>query len=130
LLRPNSLSVKERQVLDWYYANLEYACATDLKYLSMNNWDQDDPYEFQGQHLMLSDGYSSMLTPMADGLDVVLNVRVDCNFRFRTESVNTFGTCRRRLTISRERRLVLLSSQATTGSLLVMPAWLPYHSVS
>jgi lysine-specific histone demethylase 1 len=73
---PPTLPAAEAKILDWYYANLEYACAADLSHLSMMNWDQDDPHEFQGQHLMLCDGYSSMLTPLSEGLDIVLNVRL------------------------------------------------------
>jgi len=56
-----------------YYANLEYACAADLALLSVNHWDQDDPYDFEGEHLMLCDGYIEMIRPLAEGLDIRLN---------------------------------------------------------
>ena len=45
------LSVSDRQVLDWHFANLEFANATPLSMLSLKHWDQDDEYEFMGNHM-------------------------------------------------------------------------------
>jgi lysine-specific histone demethylase 1 len=59
--------------LGWYWANLEYACACDLSCLSLRNWDQDDPFDFQGDHLILVDGYKAMLKPLSKGLHLHLN---------------------------------------------------------
>eukprot|EP01127_Copromyxa_protea_P021637 TRINITY_DN7510_c0_g1_i2.p1 TRINITY_DN7510_c0_g1~~TRINITY_DN7510_c0_g1_i2.p1 ORF type:complete len:1101 (-),score=269.41 TRINITY_DN7510_c0_g1_i2:24-3326(-) len=59
-------------LLGWYWANLEYACACDLSALSLRNWDQDDGFESTGDHLILKDGYKSMLKPIAKTLDVRL----------------------------------------------------------
>lgn len=39
------LSPSDRQILDWHFANLEFANATPLKNLSLKHWDQDDDYE-------------------------------------------------------------------------------------
>lgn len=44
---------QKRQLLDWHLANLEFANASKLDTLSMRGWDQDDPYEFMGQHVFL-----------------------------------------------------------------------------
>src|SRR4051812_21552912 len=74
-ITPRNLDFEESAVLDWYYANLEYACAADLSLLSLNHWDQDDQHDFTGAHLMLCDGYHSMLEPLTEGLDIRLNVR-------------------------------------------------------
>ena len=41
----------DRQVLDWHFANLEFANATSLDTLSLRHWDQDDEFEFAGNHL-------------------------------------------------------------------------------
>jgi monoamine oxidase len=73
-----TLSRLERAVLDWYYANLEYACAADLSLLSVNHWDQDDPYEYHGDHLMLVDGYKCIIDAIAQGLDIRLNTPIQC----------------------------------------------------
>lgn len=45
------LSSRDRQVLDWHFANLEFANATPLTNLSLKHWDQDDDFEFTGSHL-------------------------------------------------------------------------------
>ena len=45
------LSSKDRQILDWHFANLEFANATPLANLSLKHWDQDDDFEFTGPHL-------------------------------------------------------------------------------
>ncbi|XP_022168682.1 lysine-specific histone demethylase 1A isoform X2 [Myzus persicae] len=45
------LSTKDRQILDWHFANLEFANATPLNNLSLKHWDQDDDFEFTGNHL-------------------------------------------------------------------------------
>ncbi|CAF4851475.1 unnamed protein product [Pieris macdunnoughi] len=45
------LSVRDRQILDWHFANLEFANATPLANLSLKHWDQDDDFEFTGNHL-------------------------------------------------------------------------------
>ncbi|KAJ8979454.1 hypothetical protein NQ317_006768 [Molorchus minor] len=45
------LSSKDRQILDWHFANLEFANATPLSTLSLKHWDQDDDFEFTRNHL-------------------------------------------------------------------------------
>ncbi len=43
----------ERRLLDWHFANLEFANAAPLSLLSLRTWDQDDPHEMQGAHTFL-----------------------------------------------------------------------------
>lgn len=43
------LSSEDRQILDWHFANLEFANATQLQNLSLKHWDQDDDFEFIGE---------------------------------------------------------------------------------
>lgn len=64
---------KSLGMLDWYYANLEYACACELTKLSLLHWDQDDSFAFEGSHLMLADGYSSMIEPLSDDINIIKN---------------------------------------------------------
>ena len=40
-------------MLDWHFANLEFANAAPLRTLSLRTWDQDDPHEMQGAHCFL-----------------------------------------------------------------------------
>lgn len=70
------LSSKDRQILDWHFANLEFANATPLSNLSLKHWDQDDDFEFTGNHLTVRNGYSCVPVALADGLDIKLNAAV------------------------------------------------------
>lgn len=67
------LSSKDRQILDWHFANLEFANATPLSNLSLKHWDQDDDFEFTGNHLTVRNGYSCVPVALAEGLDIKLN---------------------------------------------------------
>ena len=42
------LSSRDRQIIDWHFANLEFANATPLTNLSLKHWDQDDGFAFTG----------------------------------------------------------------------------------
>ncbi|XP_043266805.1 lysine-specific histone demethylase 1A [Venturia canescens] len=68
------LSSKDRQILDWHFANLEFANATSLSNLSLKHWDQDDDFEFTGSHLTVRNGYSCVPVSLSEGLDIRLNV--------------------------------------------------------
>ncbi|BFZ09606.1 hypothetical protein BsWGS_12645 [Bradybaena similaris] len=70
------LSSRDRQILDWHFANLEFANATPLSNLSLKHWDQDDDYEFSGCHLTVRNGYSCVPMALAEGLDYKLNTVV------------------------------------------------------
>nr|CAB3258319.1 lysine-specific histone demethylase 1A [Phallusia mammillata] len=70
------LSSKDRQLLDWHLANLEFANAAPLAKLSLKHWNQDDAYEFSGSHLVVRNGYSILPTAYADGLDIRVNAAV------------------------------------------------------
>ncbi|XP_017490597.1 PREDICTED: possible lysine-specific histone demethylase 1 isoform X3 [Rhagoletis zephyria] len=58
------LSSKDRQILDWHFANLEFANATPLSNLSLKHWDQDDDFEFIGT------------IALTEGLDIRVNTAV------------------------------------------------------
>ncbi|XP_078279530.1 lysine-specific histone demethylase 1A isoform X3 [Rhinoraja longicauda] len=70
------LSSRDRQILDWHFANLEFANATPLSTLSLKHWDQDDDFEFTGSHLTVRNGYSCVPVALAEGLDIKLNTVV------------------------------------------------------
>jgi lysine-specific histone demethylase 1 len=62
------LSSRDRQILDWHFANLEFANSTPLNNLSLKHWDQDDDFEFTGCHMTIADGYSCVPIAMAEAL--------------------------------------------------------------
>lgn len=70
------LSSRDRQILDWHFANLEFANATPLSTLSLKHWDQDDDFEFTGSHLTVRNGYSCVPVALSEGLDIRLNKAV------------------------------------------------------
>ncbi|XP_074661077.1 lysine-specific histone demethylase 1A-like [Tubulanus polymorphus] len=70
------LSSRDRQILDWHFANLEFANATPLSTLSLKHWDQDDDFEFSGSHLTVRNGYSCVPVALSEGLDIKLNTAV------------------------------------------------------
>lgn len=70
------LSSNDRQILDWHFANLEFANATPLNTLSLKHWDQDDDFEFIGNHTTVRNGYSCFPIAMTEGLDIRVNTAV------------------------------------------------------
>ena len=58
------------QVLDWHMANLEYANAGLLASLSLGQWDQDDPWEMSGAHVLLPGANSRLVLAMAAGVPI------------------------------------------------------------
>ncbi|XP_065360368.1 possible lysine-specific histone demethylase 1 [Calliphora vicina] len=70
------LSSKDRQILDWHFANLEFANATPLSNLSLKHWDQDDDFEFIGNHTTVRNGYSCVPIALTEGLDLRVNTGV------------------------------------------------------
>merc|ERR1712227_109178 len=55
----------ERRILDWHIASLEYANSAPIKHLSMKHWDQDDAFEFPGDHYIVANGYDTIYENLA-----------------------------------------------------------------
>merc|ERR1712226_431782 len=85
------LSSRDRQILDWHFANLEFANATPLSMLSLKHWDQDDDFEFTGGHLTVRNGYSCVPVALSEGLDIQLNTAVK-QVRYSTTGVEIATT--------------------------------------
>lgn len=62
--------VEERQLLNWHFSNLEYANAGLLSELSLAFWDQDDPYEMDGDHCLLAGGNGRMIHAMTENVPI------------------------------------------------------------
>ena len=55
-----------QQLLNWHLANLEYANGVRrLEDLSLAYWDDDDPWEYRGQHALLPAGFSALCEGLA-----------------------------------------------------------------
>jgi lysine-specific histone demethylase 1 len=51
------LNSQDMRLMNWHYANLEYANAVNVKELSLSGWDQDIGNEFEGEHSEIIGGY-------------------------------------------------------------------------
>ncbi|KAJ5976056.1 Winged helix-turn-helix transcription repressor DNA-binding [Penicillium waksmanii] len=54
------LTPKDLRLLNWHFANLEYANATNVDKLSLSGWDQDIGNEFEGEHSTVIGGYQQL----------------------------------------------------------------------
>ena len=54
------LSPQDLRLLNWHYANLEYANAANVGKLSLAGWDQDAGNEFEGKHAQVIGGYQQV----------------------------------------------------------------------
>ncbi|XP_034657852.1 possible lysine-specific histone demethylase 1 [Drosophila subobscura] len=70
------LNTRDRLILDWHFANLEFANATRLNNLSLKHWDQDDDFEFIGHHTTVRNGYSCVPMALSENLDIRVNSAV------------------------------------------------------
>ncbi|KAH0654078.1 hypothetical protein KY289_031756 [Solanum tuberosum] len=61
---------EEKQLLHWHFANLEYANAGCISELSAAYWDQDDPYEMDGDHCFLAGGNWGMIRALCKGVPI------------------------------------------------------------
>jgi lysine-specific histone demethylase 1 len=85
------LSPRDRQILDWHFANLEFANAAPLSKLSLKHWDQDDDFEFTGSHLCCRDGYDQLPVQLSKGLDIRLNTEATA-VHYSTDGKALVGT--------------------------------------
>ncbi|KAG7273586.1 hypothetical protein CRUP_019832 [Coryphaenoides rupestris] len=61
----------EEKVLQFHLSNLEYACGSTLDQVSARSWDHNEFFaQFSGDHTLLTQGYSSLLHKLAEGLDI------------------------------------------------------------
>lgn len=88
------LGKKERHIMDWHFANLEFANATTLDRLSVKHWDQDDENEMAGEHFTVLGGYASLPVALGEGITVNASTAVkkirynDLGVEVRADFVN------------------------------------------
>ena len=54
------LTPQDFRLMNWHYANLEYANAANVDKLSLGGWDQDTGNEFKGGHAQVVGGYQQV----------------------------------------------------------------------
>ena len=85
------LKPKAMRLLNWHFANLEYANATNIQKLSLREWDQDIGNEFEGEHAQIVGGYQQVpraLWRYPDPLDVHVNKAVS-NIHYAADMTRT-----------------------------------------
>ncbi|KAK6024970.1 amine oxidase, partial [Ostertagia ostertagi] len=56
------MNQRDRRLLDFHFANLEFVSGGTLDKLSLQHFDQDDEFQFTGSHMAIRDGYGDFLT--------------------------------------------------------------------
>lgn len=46
------MNATDKRILDFHFANLEYANGAPLSLTSFKHWDMDSEHEFEGNHMM------------------------------------------------------------------------------
>lgn len=80
IIREDQLKISEKEdpVLNWHISNLEYGCASSLSNVSLLNWDQDDPYDYDGNHALLPQGgFGKIVQHLSSDVDIQLNCPVN-----------------------------------------------------
>ena len=59
----------EASLFGWHVMNLEMSCGTTFDKLGLT-WNDDEAYGYGGDHVLLKEGFSSLIEGLKDGIDV------------------------------------------------------------
>ena len=65
----SKLSEDEHLMLQWNMKNVEYALGANISDLSMKFWDSDERHAFEGDHVLLREGYSAVVDYMVEKIE-------------------------------------------------------------
>lgn len=85
------LSPQDMRLLNWHFANLEYANAVNVGKLSLGGWDQDIGNEFEGEHAQVIGGYQQVPRAIWQ-YPTKLDVRTKCAINGITYSTGEDGS--------------------------------------
>lgn len=116
----SKLTKIEQRMLLWNTKNVEYALGANITDLSMKYWDADDRHAFEGDHVLLREGYSSVVDHMIETLQASGSSRFEYLLNFpvgkveygRKSSTQAFGRDR----FGRDRQLAELSDSCSVTS--------------
>ena len=116
----SKLTTEEHRMLLWNSKNVEYALGSNLDNLSMKYWDVDDRHAFEGDHVLLKEGYSAVIDHIFKALrgfgpekfEYFLDFPVGKVEYGRKSERQTYGRDR----FGRERHLVELSDSCSITS--------------
>jgi monoamine oxidase len=116
----SKLSSEEHRMLMWNTKNIEYALGANIADLSMKYWDADDRHAFEGDHVLLKQGYSTVIdfmlqsikTAAGDDFEAILNYPVGQIEYARRSTTLPYGRDR----FGRASKLVELSDSCSVTS--------------
>ena len=116
----SKLTTEEHRMLLWNSKNVEYALGSNLDNLSMKYWDVDDRHAFEGDHVLLKEGYSAVIDHIFKALKKLGPEKFEYFLDFpvgkveygRKSERQTYGRDR----FGRERHLVELSDSCSITS--------------
>jgi monoamine oxidase len=116
----SKLSTKEHRMLLWNTKNVEYALGANIVDLSMKYWDADERHAFEGDHVLLKQGYSAVVDHMLESLEKTGPDRFECVLDFPAGKVEYARKSATQLLggnkLGRERKLVELSDSCCVSS--------------
>jgi monoamine oxidase len=116
----SKLSDIEHRMLLWNTKNVEYALGANISDLSMKFWDSDERHAFEGDHVLLKQGYSAIVDHMFDSLQKEGKAKFECLLNFPVGKVEyarksvsqPYGKDR----LGRDQKLVELSDTCSVTS--------------
>lgn len=116
----SKLSNDEHRMLLWNTKNIEYALGANISDLSMKYWDADERHAFEGDHVLLKQGFSAVIEYMLASLEKAGSDRFNYVLDFpvgKVEYARKSATqAYRRDRLGRERKLVELSDTCSVTS--------------
>ncbi len=68
--KKGELGEAQERVYNWHRSNLELSCGSDLSKVG-RGWNEDEPYGFAGDHVLVKGGYEGIINKLAEGVDIV-----------------------------------------------------------
>jgi hypothetical protein len=78
----SKLGEESHRMLLWNTKNVEYALGANISDLSMKYWDSDERHAFEGDHVLLKQGYSAVVQHMLSSLQSAGNDRFQYVLKF------------------------------------------------
>jgi len=114
----SKLGSAEHRMLFWNLKNIEYALGANIADLSMRFWDSDERHAFEGDHVMLKQGYGAVVEHMLKSLkaetkdfELVVDYPVGKVEYARKSATQQYG----RDSFDRNRKLVELSDTCSVS---------------
>jgi hypothetical protein len=96
----SKLGEDEHRMLLWNTKNIEYALGANVSDLSMKFWDSDERHAFEGDHVLLKQGYSAVVDHVFQSLEKEGKDRFNCILNYPGKLHFSSLECYRRKVLS------------------------------